>query len=104
MTTKQQYTALFLDDVKVFIQSLPNEVQGKIKGAVTAMEYGDFKQLYIKTLKTPIKELIFKQYRFTFFTHQNLIYFVTVFIKKTSKTPKSEIKYAEKTYKMLVGK
>lgn len=104
MITKQQYTVLFLDNVRNFIQALPNEAQGKIKGAVTAMEFGNFKSLYIKTLKTPIKELIVRKYRFIFFTHKTLVYFIRAFIKKTAKTPKQEIEYAEKTYKMIIGK
>ena len=103
MIIKKQYTVLYLDNVKNFIQALPNEDQGKIKGAITAIESGDFKSLYIKTIKTPIKELIVKKYRFIFFFHQTIAYFLKAFIKKTAKTPRKEIEYAEKTYKMIIG-
>ena len=99
---KNSYNALFLKDVKDFVAALPNTDQGKINAAVTVMESGDFKSVYIKTLKTPIKELIIKKYRFIFFIHKSTIYFISVFIKKSAKTPKREIENGEKIYKMIV--
>jgi phage-related protein len=99
-----KYYALFLDDVRNFIGTLPNEDQGKINATVVAMESGDFESSYIKTLKTPIKELIIKRYRLIFFIYQNTIYFIGVFIKKSAKTPKKEIENAEKIYKMMIEK
>ena len=98
---KNKYFVLFFDSVKNFIETLSNEDQGKINGAITAIEFGDFKPLYIKTIKTPIKELIIKKYRFIFFIHDNTFYFVKVFIKKTAKTPKIEIENAERIFKKL---
>lgn len=85
-----------MDHVKQFVSELPNEDQGKIRGAIEAMEFGDFESLYIKTLKSPIKELIIKRYRLVFFPHKACLYFVGAFIKKTAKTPKHEIDKAEK--------
>ncbi len=99
---ESQYSVLFFDNVKNFIATLPNEDQGKINGIVTAIESGEFKSLYIKTLKTSIKELIIKKYRFVFFIHKNTFYFMRAFIKKTAKTPKIEIKNAEKLYKKIL--
>lgn len=98
---KNKYFVLFFDNVKNFIETLPNEDQGKINGAVTAIESGDLRSLYTKTIKTPIKELIIKKYRFIFFIHDNTFYFVRAFIKKTAKTPKIEIENAGRIFKKL---
>lgn len=97
-----KYFALFFDSVRDFIETLPNNDQGKINATVVAMESGDFESSYIKTLRTPIKELIIKKYRIVFFIHQNTIYFIGAFIKKSAKTPKKEIENAEKIYKIII--
>lgn len=99
---ENKYFVLFFDNVKNFVEGLPNEDQGKINGAVTAMESGDLKSLYIKTLRTPIKELIIKKYRFVFFVYKNVFYFVGAFVKKTAKTPKTEIENAERIFKSMI--
>ncbi len=99
---KNKYLALFLDEVKDFIGKLPDNDQGKISASVAAMETGNLEPLYIKTLKTPIKELIIKNYRFVFFIHDREIYFVGAFVKKTAKTPKKEIEKAQKVYKLIL--
>jgi len=56
----------------------------------------------LQTLKTPIRELIIKNYRFVFFINKNKIWFVGAFIKKTIKTPKVEIKNAQKLYDKII--
>ena len=93
---------MFLEDVKKFISTLPDVDQGKINAVVTALESGDFESVYVKTLKTPIKELIIKKYRFIFFIHKSTLYFVGAFIKKSAKTPKREIENAVRIYKMII--
>lgn len=97
-----KYFALFFDDVRNFIKILPNEDQGKINATVVIMESGDFESIYIKTLKTPIKELIIKKYRLVFFIHKNIIYFIGMFIKKSTKTSRKESENAEKIYKTII--
>lgn len=67
------------------------------------MEQGAFHSVYIKTLRGPIKELIVKQYRMLFFTLGYTIYFVRVFRKKSKKTPRKEIEYAERIYKLITN-
>lgn len=96
------YFALFLDEVKEFIEKLGYSDQGKINGIIAAMEAGNFESIYIKTIKTPIRELIVKKYRFIFFIHKNTIYFIGVFVKKTAKTPKFEIDNAQKIYRIIL--
>lgn len=97
-----QYIVFFFGSVRNFIEALPDDDQGKINGVVTAIESGDFKSLYIKTLKSPIKELIIKKYRLIFFVHKNTFYFIGAFVKKTAKTPKIEIENAEKIFKKIM--
>jgi phage-related protein len=99
---ESNFKSLFIESVEDFIHQQNLSDQGKIAAAVTIMEKGGFHLLHIKTLKSPIKELIIKQYRIIFFSKKNIIYFIGAFIKKTSKTPKSEIEQAEKIYKLLM--
>lgn len=98
-----RFLALVLENVKRFMERLPVEDQGKISGAITVMAEGVFEPLYIKTLKSPLKELLVKNYRVVFFIHQNTIYYIKIFIKKTAKTPKNEIENAWKIYKMIIA-
>jgi phage-related protein len=98
-----KFKILFISAVKIFIDSLPEEDRAKINCATDAMELNNFDSLYIKTLKTPIKELIIKKYRFVFFINKNDIWFVGSFIKKTTKTPKNEIENAKRLYKEIIN-
>jgi phage-related protein len=98
-----QYKALFINKVKEFINNLSEEDRGKVNCDINAMELNVFDSLYIKTLKKPIKELIIKKYRLLFFIHKKEIWFVGVFIKKTTKTPKKEIENANKIYKEIIN-
>jgi phage-related protein len=97
------YLVQYLEEVKIFISSLPESEQAKIKADIDTSCSGDFKAIYIKTLKSPIKELIVKKYRIFFFIYKNNIYFIRAFIKKTAKTPKREIENAEKIYKAIIS-
>lgn len=98
----RHYEAMFFEEVKDFIEELPLGDVAKVKANINMMQMGHFGSVHIKTLRNVIKELIVKNYRFTFFTHKNLIYFVGVFIKKTQKTPKQEIDKAETIYRDFI--
>ncbi len=69
-----KYKVLLLRSVQDFIATLNEEDRGKVKCMGDSMELGNFDSLYIKTLETPIKELIIKNYRFIFFINKNEIY------------------------------
>lgn len=97
-----KYKVFFLQNVQNFIETIPFNDQGKIRCATDSMGLNNFNSLYIKTLETPIKELIIKNYRFTFFFNKNEIWFVGAFIKKTAKTPKSEIENAKNLYNEII--
>lgn len=99
-----RFKILFINEVRDFINTLSEEDRGKINCDTNAMEFGNFDSLYIKTLQTPIKELIIKKYRLIFFVYKNEIWFIGAFIKKTAKTPKSEIKKAKRLYKEIISK
>lgn len=62
---------------------------------------GDFESVRTKQLRGPIRELISGHHRLTYFGLDSMLYFVRGFRKKTAKTPREEIDYAEKIYKML---
>ena len=97
-----RFQVTLLQKVKEFIAILSDEDKIKFRGIAHSMELGIFDSLYIKTLKTPIRELIIKNYRFIFFINKNEIWFVGAFIKKTAKTPKNEIENAKKLYDKII--
>jgi len=101
---ESNFTSLFIEEVEDFIHQQGLSDQAKIAASVIIMEKGNFHILHIKTLKSPIKELIIKQYRILFFLNKNIIYFIGAFVKKTAKTPKNQIDQAEKIYKLLIQK
>lgn len=82
---------------------MPEVDRAKVASAIVAMREGNFQVIETKILKTPIRELKVKEYRFVFFVHGEIIYFIHTFIKQSAKTPKKEIDYAEKIYKKLIA-
>jgi phage-related protein len=92
---------IVLENVALFRKNLPEQDRVKINGSITAIRYGHYDNIYIKSLRGVIKELIIKRFRFIFFIDKNIVYFVGAFIKKTNKTPKGEIENAEKIYKLI---
>ena len=102
MYDKNQYTVLFLDSVNKMINSIPEIDRAKVAVAMLAIKEGNFQAIETKILKTPIRELKVKVYRFVFFIDKQIIYFIHAFIKQSTKTLKKEINYAEKIYKKLI--
>lgn len=94
---------IILDNVNDFIDGLSIKDQQKIMAAIEALENRKFDSVYIKQISQRIKELRVKKYRLLFFVHQNIIYFIRSFFKKTNKTPKKEIELAEKYYKLYTN-
>lgn len=88
-----KYRSYFLDRALEFIESLPTLDQAKISASISVLET-DFSSVFTKTLKSPLRELIVKKYRLLFFIKESKIYFICGFVKKSQKTPKSEIEYA----------
>ncbi len=94
--------SFFLKDVENFISGLEIKDQAKIASLVKSLEQNNFNILYVKNLHSPIKELRVKSYRFIFFTKESSIYFIHAFIKKSNKTPKKELDYSNKIYKLFI--
>lgn len=95
------YAAQFLDSVRTFLYGLPPGERAKIAASVDTMRSGDFDSVFVKTLRTPIKELRIKRTRLLFFAYKRTLYFVAAFTKKTQKAPRKEIEAAERIYKKL---
>lgn len=92
---------ILLRGVETFISELSVDDQDKISGAIETLGNKKFDSVYIKQLRGDIKELKVKKYRLIFFIYKEDIYFISIFIKKTNKTPKNEIDTAEKNYKLI---
>ena len=95
---------IFRDEVKNFISKLPKESRQKFAIVTEALSDGCFKEVYVKQLKREIKEVKIQNYRLLFFIHEDSIYFIRIFVKKSSKAPKREIELAEKYYKLITQK
>lgn len=99
---KNGLSITIMDEVLEFIRILPIKEQNKILGAVNTLGNNKFEEVYVKQLINNIKELKVKRYRLIFFINQSEIYFIRIFIKKSNKTPKSEIELALKFYKSFI--
>ena len=100
---EQHRRVQFLSFVTDYISSVPETDQAIIAAHVECMRSGDFESVHTKQLRGPIRELIVGHHRLTYFEFGANLYFVRGFRKKTAKTPKSEIDYTEKVYKILKG-
>ena len=100
--SERYYETRFFEKVKDFIEGMSSSDRAKVAANIYTMQIGEFSSVHTKTLRNEIKELIIKNYRFIFFIHKNLIYFVGAFIKRTQKTPKQEIDKAETIYKNFI--
>ena len=98
---ENKYKIIVLDNVELFRKNIPEPDRTKITSAISTIGSGDFESLFIKTIKSPIKELKFKNYRLLFVIKENIVYFIGGFTKKTNKTPKKEIENAENIYKII---
>lgn len=91
----------FLSSATEYIRSVSETDQAIIAAHVECMRSGDFGSIRTKQLRGPIRELIVRHHRLTYFDFDATFHFVRGFRKKTAKTPKSEIDYAEKIYQMI---
>jgi len=91
----------FLSSATAYIREVPETDQAIIAAHIECLRLGDFGSVHTKQLRGPIRELIVRHHRLTYFDFDSVIYFVRGFRKKTAKAPKSEIDYAEKIYKIV---
>lgn len=91
-----------LGPAKEYIESLEGSEQGTIRADIETMQSGDFNSVHTKHLRNRIRELIVGGHRITYFQTDNKLYFVRGFRKKSAKTPRKEIEYAEKIYNVII--
>lgn len=96
-----RFEVFILQAAQQYIDSLAKPEQGAIRADIDAMERGNFNSVYTKTLKGKIRELIVGRHRISYFAIGNVLYLVRGFPKKSAKTPKGEIEYAECVYKLM---
>ena len=96
-----RFRALVLESAQRYIDNLGESEQGAIKADIDAMKFGNYDSVYTKTLKGKIRELIVGRHRISYFVMRGVLYFVRGFPKKSAKTPKREIEYAEQVYMLM---
>lgn len=82
-----------------YLVTVSEKDKAKIYASIEMIRSGDSSKVFIKTLRGAIRELKVKFHRLLFFSHTGTIYFVGGFRKKSAKTPKNELDYAEDAYK-----
>ena len=87
--------------VRAYIQTLPPAEQSVIRHQIEVLRSREHAGIHTKQLKGPLRELIVRDHRISYFLIADIIYFVRGFRKKTQKTPPAEIEYAEKAYKAI---
>ena len=95
------YQVKIFEPAREYIESLKVAEQGTIKDDMEAMRSGDLQSVRTKNLRGKIYELIVGNHRITYFLIGNSLYFIRGFRKKSAKTPRKEIEYAEKIYREL---
>jgi len=95
------YEALFLSPAQEYLDGLGEADRGTLAADIDAMRAGDLATPYTKRLRGPIRELISGHHRLTYFVSGRVIYFVRGFRKKSAKTPRREIEYAERIYRQV---
>lgn len=100
----RQYQLILLEEVREFLQNIDAQDGAKIYFQIRSMEFGDFAGLFIKTIRSPLKELKVGRYRILFFIHKDTIYIISAFVKKSQKTPWKEVFKAQKIISLFLQK
>lgn len=91
----------FLEGAKKYIELIEDEHRGAVLRDIEALRANDREGVRTKQLRGKVRELIFGPHRISYFKLDNTLYFVRGFRKKGQRTPKKEIDYAEKIFKLL---
>lgn len=84
-----------------YINNLRLADNAAILSDIKAMESGKFDAVHTKQLKGEIRELVVGRHRISYCKIGPTLYFIRGFLKKSAKTPKYEIEYAEQVFKMI---
>ena len=90
-----------LPPAQAYIDALPANRYSAIVADFEDMKIGRFDRVRTKQLRGEIRELISGRHRISYFSLGSALYFVRGFPKKSAKTPKNEIEYAEQILKMI---
>ena len=93
-----------LDEVKEFLESLPEKDNAKVLASITMMQTGAVNTVVTRQISGSIREIKVKQHRVLYFQRGNILYFVGGFTKKSQKTPLREIENAKQIQKLIVQK
>lgn len=92
---------LYLSRAKGYLVGIPNADQGTIFRDIGALARGEASSVYTKQLRGPVRELISGHHRLIYFQIGPVLFLVSGFRKKSQKTPRQEIEYAEAMYRRL---
>jgi phage-related protein len=90
-----------LSAAQEYIGTLPVARYSTIIADIEDMRAGRFDRVHTKQLKGPIRELVSGRHRITYFSIGSTLYFVRGFAKKSTKTPKREIEYAQQIFNII---
>lgn len=90
-----------LDEVKSFLESLPDKDTAKVLASITIMQTGAVGTVVTRQISGSIRELKVKQHRVLYFQRGGTLYFVGGFTKKSQKTPQREIENAKNIQKLI---
>jgi len=91
----RSFQTVILTGAKRYVAGIPKVDRGAILRGIEVLAVGNLEEAHTKQLRGPIRELITGHHRLTYFKLNSTIYFVSGFRKKSTKTPKQEIEYAE---------
>lgn len=92
---------IYFSPAQKYIDSLSEREQTSIATETGFLQLREFDLVSTKQLRGPIRELIVGSHRLTYFQIESNLYFVRGFRKKSQKTPRQEIEYAENIYKII---
>ncbi|MFA5996373.1 MAG: type II toxin-antitoxin system RelE/ParE family toxin [Candidatus Paceibacterota bacterium] len=93
-----------LDEVKKFLESLPDKDNAKALASITMMQTGAVSTVVTRQISGSIREIKVKQHRILYFQRGDTLYFVGGFTKKSQKTPTREIENAKQIQKLISSK
>ena len=91
----------FLEGFRQYVENIADAGRGAISRDIEAMKKNTTEAISTKQLRGPVRELIVGNHRVTYFKIRSDIYFVRGFRKKSQKTPKSQIAYAQMMYRFF---
>lgn len=98
-----KYGVILLERVEKYLAQQPETERGVLLAHIETLAQGSSTSVDTKQLKGRVRELIVGNHRVPYFLRDGVFYFVSGFRKKSTKTPKREIDYAVKIYKLVTA-